>query len=119
MVDVKLYWGACETRTEADYLVAVLNAEPANEAIKPFQSLGLMGVRDIHKKVLDLPIPRYNPGQEKRRALGNLGAEARRRASTLITSNVFPRSIAAQRAWIRVQLRDLLEQIDKVVTRLL
>lgn len=59
VVEHKLYWTHCETAAEADYLAAVLNSEVVNEAIKPFQSTGLMGERDIEKKVLDWPIPLF------------------------------------------------------------
>jgi SAM-dependent methyltransferase len=119
VVDVKLYWGACETRTEADYLVAFLNSERVNQLIKPFQSLGLKGERDIHKKVLDLPIPRYDPTSERHVMLSNLGSEARKRANEVITSTELPRSLAARRSWMRGRLRDLLDQIDKLAKILL
>ncbi len=119
VVDHKLYWGRCDTGAEADYLTAILNAEAVNEAIKPFQSMGLMGERDIHKKVLELPIPRYNSSSERHVMLSNLGSEARKRANKLITSKEFPRSLAARRSWIRGQLQDLLEEIDKLVKALL
>ena len=81
--------------------------------------MGLQGERDIHKKVLDLPIPRYNPVQEKHQALAQLGGEARKRATNLIASNDLPRSLASQRAWMREQLKGLLKDIDRLVKALL
>ena len=47
IVDHKLYWAICKTRIEADYLAAILNSAVVNEKIKPFQSRGLLGERDI------------------------------------------------------------------------
>ena len=60
VVDHKLYWAAFDTEEEAHYLAAILNSNVPNDEIKPFQSLGLMGERDIHKKVLELPIPVFD-----------------------------------------------------------
>ena len=60
VVDHKLYWTPFDTEEEAHYLVAILNSNVPNDDIKPFQSLGLMGERDIHKKVLELPIPVFD-----------------------------------------------------------
>lgn len=119
VVDVKLYWGPCDTRAEADYLVAFLNSAVVNQLIKPFQSLGLMGERDIHKKVLDVPIPRYDSANHRHVVLSNLGAEARKRANKLVTSSDFPRALAARRSWIRAQLHDVLDEIDEVAKALL
>lgn len=60
MLDHTLYWLPCSSPDEAHFLVAILNSRAVNEAIKPFQSMGLLGERHIHKKVLDLPIPEYD-----------------------------------------------------------
>ena len=61
LVDHKLYWIAVRQPMEAHYLTAILNADASNQAIKPFQSTGLLGERDIHKKLLDLPSPPSTP----------------------------------------------------------
>jgi hypothetical protein len=119
VVDVKLYWGSCDSRAEADYLVAFLNSETVNDRIKPFQSMGLMGERDIHKKVLDLPIPRYDSTNKRHVALATLGAAARRRAALLITSTKLPKSLSQRRGWIRSQLKPTLQEIDQIVAKLL
>src|SRR5690348_3408801 len=55
VVDHILYYAAFSDTHEADYVTAILNSETANERIKPFQSTGLLGERDVHKKLLDLP----------------------------------------------------------------
>jgi len=57
----KLYWFGTNTENEADYLVGILNSDRVNDAIKPFQSFGALGERDIHKLPLQLPIPRFDP----------------------------------------------------------
>ena len=60
VVESKLYWASFSSLEEADYLCAILNSEFINEAMKPFQSAGLLGERDIHKKALGLPIPEFD-----------------------------------------------------------
>ena len=67
VVDHKLYWAECASLDEALYVAAVLNSEAVNDAIKPFQSLGLLGERDIHKKVLDVPIPNFSAAKRLHR----------------------------------------------------
>jgi hypothetical protein len=74
-----------------------------------------MGERDVTKKVLELPIPRYKRNDERHHALADLGARARAHASVLVSSKGFPKSLAQQRAWIRDQLKELLTQIDRIV----
>ena len=118
VVDVKLYWTSCETRSEAEYLTAILNSQVVNAAIKPFQSMGLMGERDIHKKALDLPIPRYKD-EARHRDLAALGAKARAQAAQAVTAAAFPSSLAQRRGWLREQLAELLADIDKIVKSLL
>ena len=120
-VDVKLYWAAFSTREEADYVVAVFNSETVNAAIKPFQSVGLLGERDIHKKLLELPIPTYNHEDPKHQKISKLGAKARETAVIAIRSGEFPldSSIAKQRGFIRTHLEAEMEEIDALVAKLL
>jgi hypothetical protein len=121
VVDVKLYWAACQTRQEADYLTAILNSQVVNLAIKPFQSMGLLGERDVHKKLLELPIPIYDPENAAHLLISTLGAEARLSADEAVRSDDFPlaSSIARQRAFMRSCLKSELKEIDKLVKALL
>jgi len=121
VVDVKLYWAACQTHQEADYLAAILNSQVVNLAIKPFQSMGLLGERDVHKKLLELPIPIYDPKNATHALISNLGAEARLSADEAVHSDEFPlaSSIARQRAFMRSCLKSELKEIDKLVKALL
>ena len=61
---------------EAHYLAAFLNSNQANVAMKPFQSSGLFGARDVHRKILDVPLPRFTPANAQHQALAALGREA-------------------------------------------
>lgn len=121
IVDVKLYWAAFSTRREADYVAPILNSETVNAAIKPFQSAGLLGERDIHKKLLELPIPVFDTEKAKHLKISELGAKAREEAVRAIKAGEFPvaSSIARQRAYMRDHLKAELEEIDKLVAALL
>lgn len=121
IVDVKLYWAAFSSREEADYLTAILNSETVNTAIKPFQSVGLLGERDIHKKVLELPIPTFNHESSTHQKIAELGARAREAAVKAVKSGDFPvaAGIAKQRGFMRTYLEDEMKQIDGLVAKLL
>ncbi|MEZ4427736.1 MAG: N-6 DNA methylase [Nannocystaceae bacterium] len=75
IVDAKCYWYAPDSRAEGDYLAAILNAAPVDAAIKPFQSVGLRGERDIHKKPLELPIPRFDVDDARHQEIAARGRE--------------------------------------------
>jgi type I restriction-modification system DNA methylase subunit len=121
VVDVKLYWAPCRTLEEADYLAAILNSETVNAAIKPFQSMGLLGERDIHKKLLELPIPLFTPDKSEHSELAKLGACTRRKVEQVVHSAHFPAtsSIARKRGFVRDSLMDELKNIDGIVRSLL
>ena len=119
VVDHKLYWCACFNQEEADYLVAILNSGTVNERIKPFQSMGLMGERDVHKKPLELPFPVYNPSNGNHQKLSFLGKEARLIAKKVSSSYEMPSSLAKQRNFIREHLSSTLDQIDQLVFQLI
>ncbi|HXT74207.1 MAG TPA: N-6 DNA methylase [Candidatus Angelobacter sp.] len=121
VVDHTLYWAAFSEPHEADYVVAILNSETVNRRIKPFQSTGLLGERDVHKKLLDLPIPLYSSAFKDHRKLAELGEKARLDAAAAVKSGGFPpsSSLARRRAFVRLTLKDVLAEIDLLVRKLL
>lgn len=118
VVDVKLYWAACSSRAEGHYLAATLNSETVNQEIKPFQSFGLAGERDIHKKVLDLPIPAFDRKNELHQEISRLGAQAAREAEPFARSNKLPSTLGRRRAAVRDAIAPILESIDEAVQKL-
>ena len=120
-VEHKLYYFTTNKRSEAHYLAAVLNSSTVNLLIKPFQSVGLMGERDIEKKVLELPIPLFDDRKPEHLALAKLGEEARKQAAIVIASaklENWPGGLARRRAIIRKGLGDVLDRIDQAVKQL-
>jgi len=67
------YWASFHDPAEAYYLAAVLNSEWAADRIRAFMTTGLFGPRHIHKRVLDLPIPTYDPDAAVHAELSALG----------------------------------------------
>ena len=68
----KVYWYGSNDESEIDYLVGILNSEYVNHKIKPFQTFGLFGERDIHKLPLQLQIPKYNILNPLHKEISNL-----------------------------------------------
>ena len=117
-VDHKLYYFTTQKRAEAEYLAAILNSRIVNLLIKPFQSVGLQGERDIHKKVLELPIPLFDDRKAEHVALAKLGEEARKRAAKTVASardEGWPGGLARRRAIVREGLGNVLDRIDLAV----
>jgi hypothetical protein len=119
VVDHKLYYCVCGNQQEADYLCAVLNSRAVNLMIKPFQSMGLLGQRDIHKKLLELPIPTWTSTRPDLLELADLGREARILANGVMAKYDGPKGLARRRRYLREALSDLLQSIDAKVTKLL
>jgi hypothetical protein len=117
--DCTVYSGTVTSADEADYLTSVLNSTVSNEAIKPFQAMGLLGERHIHKKLMDLPIPRFQPADGRHAGLVRLGRQAREAARTSLETADPRTSLARRRGWVRDRLRNELAEIDRVVKRLL
>lgn len=119
VVDHTLYWAACGTEEEAHYLAAILNSNVPNDEIKPFQSLGLMGERHIHKKVLELPIPSFDEKEPHHRKLAELGAEAHHQAAVFIEETTLSDSLGKRRGMVREVVADTIQEIDAIVEALL
>ncbi|MGB8802363.1 MAG: N-6 DNA methylase [Candidatus Acidiferrales bacterium] len=119
LIDHKTYWGTFPTEDEGHFLVAILNSEAVNEIIKPFQSLGLMGERDIHKKVLDVPFPQYSKDVVKHRDLVRLAKRAAKEAARAVKLPEFPGHLPRQRSYIRTVVEGTLTEINTIVKSLI
>jgi hypothetical protein len=106
---------------EADYLVSVLNAPVVNQRIKAAQARGLWGARHVHKKVLDLPIPRFDPGSKDHMALAEIGESCTQRVRKWIASGGpgTTRSTGVLRRRVREMLEEELAEIDDIVKPML
>ncbi len=119
VVDYKSFYYDTDSKSEAYYLAVVLNSPTVDELLKPMQSRGLWGPRDICKKVLEIPIPQYNSSDENHQALSQLGEQCTQKVEQLLPQHAKSRSIGHTRRLIRGELKQELEQIDALVKQIL
>ncbi len=134
IIESTLYWFETDNREEAYYLTAVFNSSILDNLIKPLQSKGEFGERDIHKKPLEFPILRYDPSNDLHRRLAELGEKATERAYQLLPGilrrlgydiklkqrgSLTPQEVGRLRSVLREALKDILREIDNLVVELL
>jgi SAM-dependent methyltransferase len=109
------------TAQEAFFLAAVLNAPRVNHAVKPMQARGLWGPRDLHKKVLELPIPEFDPKKASHRQLAELGEACTEKVKKWLDEGGpgKTKSIGKLRSIVRLMLKEELEEIDALTGKLL
>lgn len=121
VVDSLTYSFETNNRKEAFYLAAVLNAPIIDKLVKPMQSRGDWGPRDLHKKVLDVPILEFDQTDSNHLRLYELGEECTTRVNQWILSGAQGNitSTGQLRSRIRSLLKTELEEIDNIVKELL
>ena len=119
IAESKTYWCAVDQGDEADYLLACLNSTLVDRLIKPFQSRGNWGPRDVHKKVWDLPIPRFDRSDRVHVSLAQLGEECSRKVGEFLSSNPTSGPIGRLRSRIRLLFSEELQQIDELVKQII
>jgi hypothetical protein len=118
VADAKTYYYYPRSSVEGHYLVAVLNSELVNLAIKEFQPQGLYGERDIHRRPFEIcNIPRFDPKNEVHTKISLLGATCEKEIRPYINS--LSGSLGNIRMAVRKILSTHLGQIDKLVRKLL
>ena len=76
LVENVLFWVPCRNTDEANYLVAIINSGVLKGAVTPMMTKGLFGARDLHKRLWELPIPKFDPEEELHAAIAEAGAMA-------------------------------------------
>lgn len=107
---------------EAYYLSAILNSSIPNEAMKDFQTKGLFGARDVHKKILDVYFPRYDAASSVHQQLAQLSEEAHTKAAQYLAANPPAGPLSAillgrLRSAIKKHLGKEREAMDKLVKK--
>ena len=119
LADHKTYITFVSGEDEARYIECYLNCGYVNRAIKEFQSRGLFGPRDVHKKILELPWPEFSKNLPAHRRLAALGQRAARAVQGILGSQqdleLNPRSLGRLRTRIRTELAVLMGEIDALV----
>jgi len=121
VADTKTYFCQLSERYEVSFLVSILNAPVIDKLIKPMQSRGLFGPRDIHKKVLELSIPQFDVKNAIHRSLAELGKECSDKVERWLAgggaANI--KSIGRLRGMVREMLKEELNEIDGLVKKIL
>jgi type I restriction-modification system DNA methylase subunit len=124
IIDHKTYLSFFNDENEAYYLVSILNSSIPNLMMKDFQSRGLWGARDIHKKILDVYFPQFNEKDEIHLRLAELSKTAHDKASQYLKDNTPQQELTATRLGkIRVDIKKHLaaemREIDKLVKKVI
>ncbi len=127
IAESKEYYFETNTKAEAYYLSSILNSPTVDELIKPMQSRGLFGPRDIHKKVWELPIPEFDPSNQDHIILVRLGEDFTKKVSELLSKGTSSKtraelvsaSIGNLRKIIKTELAEEIKEIDGIVRRVL
>lgn len=111
------YWASFDTSAEAHFVTGFLNSRFAADRIVDWMNLGLFGPRHIHKRVLDVPLPRFDPADglhaELADTVGRLNAEGEAAVAAVPNSPT-----GRQRLWLREQLSaEDLVRIEELVRK--
>jgi hypothetical protein len=119
VADTQTYIYSTDSADEAHYLCAALNSATVNEAVKPYQSAGEQGERDLHTKVLRAsPLPRFSADDPDHLKLASLSASCHALMATKIGE--LTSAAANQRRTIsRKALASLLDEIDTLTKQVL
>jgi hypothetical protein len=120
IADYKSFYMDTNDHNEALYVASLLNAPIVDSLIKPMQSRGLWGERDIVKKVLELPLPKFNPKNEKHSELVNLAKKAESKVDKIIPDlEKKYKGSGKIRQLVKIEINEELLKIDKIVRQLI
>ncbi len=119
LADYKTFYFETREKHEARYLAAILNSPTVDALIKPMQSRGLWGPRDICKKVLELPVPEFRKQNPKHLRLAELAEACEAKVQDIRASLKEEGTIGRARAAVRQALKNELQEIDSLVKGLL
>lgn len=124
IAESKTYILYTNNENEAYYLSAILNSATPNLLMKDFQSKGLFGARDVHKKILDIYFPLFSEKNKLHIELATLGKTCHKKANEYIVSNppmdnLTPHTLGKIRVDIKKHLAKELENIDILVKKIM
>jgi hypothetical protein len=111
--DHKTYIYRTDSEEEALYLLGILNSRVVNETIKPSQSKGSYGPRDIHRRPLDIAFPKFNPTNRDHCRLVDLARIAVNEATKAVKAGKKGRKKFIDSLEGIVELNNLADQIIK------
>ena len=76
LIDYTLFWIACSSVQEANYLVAVINSQALFDSVESLMPKGQFGARHLEKHLWKLPIPEFDPSDALHNSIANAGEAA-------------------------------------------
>ncbi len=123
IVDHACYWLETSSEDEVHYLCAILNAHCVDDAIKPFQTKGLLGERNIHRAPFEvLPIPLFSRHDKRHQRLAELSQACHEKVAQFVAGaneKTLAQPIGRLRQQVRAMLANELSQINRLVAKLL
>lgn len=124
IIDTKAYAFYTLKKNEAYYLTAILNSTTPNLMMKDFQTKGLFGARDVHKKILDIYYPKFDEKDEQHLQLADWSKAAHEIVSTFLitidkTKKVEGLTLGKLRLDIKAHLNKEMKEIDKLVKKII
>jgi type I restriction-modification system DNA methylase subunit len=119
IVESKTYVLYTNNLSEAEYLTCCLNSNFANDMVKDFQSRGLFGPRDIHKKILEIPFPKFDPKNPLHNELAGLGRACQKKADDFIKNDITPAkyNIGLLRTAFLKRIKIEMNKIDNILKK--
>ncbi|EDN71553.1 conserved hypothetical protein [Beggiatoa sp. PS] len=119
IVDYKTFWFTTNNLSEANYFACYLNGDFANSRIKEFQSRGLFGPRDVCKKILELPFPKFDAKNKSHQQLAEWGKQCAEKAKPVVGDDkdldLTTHQLGRLRRTVRQALSEELKKIDALV----
>ncbi|MDN3588068.1 N-6 DNA methylase [Pedobacter aquatilis] len=124
IVESKGYFLTTGNLNEAFYLTAILNSTTPNLMMKDFQTKGLFGARDVHKRILDIYYPVFDENDAKHSRISELSKLAHEIVSTFLegidkTKKVEGLQLGRIRLDIKEHLSQEMKEIDKLVRQII
>jgi hypothetical protein len=124
IVESKAYVFYTNYSGEAYYLSAILNSSLPNLMMKDFQTKGLFGARDVHKKILDIYFPKFDSKDEVHKQIAAKSIVLHNHAEAYLQANPPQQELTAihlgrLRVAIKNHLATEMKEIDKLVKRII
>jgi len=117
IAESKTYCYETNSKPEAHYLSAILNSKVIDDKIKPMQTRGLWGARDIHRRPLMFPIPRFELKNMQHVKLSELSEKCSNKIPKLL-EKLMIKDIGKIRSSIRNKLTEI-DEINSIVKQLI
>lgn len=118
VIDHTLYWASAVGEDEARYLCAVLNSPVTTERVRPLMAYG-KDERHVDKAVWRLPIPLYDPGDDRLRRLAELGRQAEAEVAALALDEAAHFPALRRRVRRHLAASAIGQEVDRLVGELL